>query len=486
MPIYDRSLCWFRRDLRSHDHAALHHALRLSRRVWCAFVFDTEILEALPDRSDRRVEFIWHSLRELRESLDALGGGLIVSHGRAREKIPALAARLGVQAVFVNRDYEPRAIERDEAVRAALREQGIAFLAFKDQVVFEKDEVLTRDGRPFSVFTPYRNAWLKRLDPAALEPFPVEALRQALVDPGETPFPSLEDIGFRPTDLLDLGVPTGMSGGRRLFADFRKRIGAYAERRDFPALNGPSCLSVHIRFGTVSVRELVRHARSVPGAGAETWLRELIWREFYAQILWHHPRVAKHAFRPEFDDIGYPNDPEKFRAWCEARTGYPLVDAAMRQLERTGYMHNRLRMLTASFLVKDLHVDWRLGERYFADKLIDFDLASNNGGWQWAASTGCDAQPWFRIFNPVTQSKKFDPEGRFIRHFVPELSGVAGNAIHEPWTMSREDQRRAGVEIGVSYPAPIVDHAPARRLTLELYGRVNPQARKRYESIGRA
>lgn len=472
MQHHDRSLCWFRRDLRAEDHAALSAALQSSRRVWCAFVFDTEILDLLPDRADRRVEFIRDALRELDQALRVLGGGLIVLHGRARDEVPALAARLGVQAVFANRDYEPAAMARDEAVARALSGQGIAFHAFKDQVVLERDEVLTRDGRPFSVFTPYSRAWMAKLDAAVLAPRPVASHRAAFADPGPAALPSLEDIGFRRTDLAQIGVPTGMSGGRRLFDDFKGRVGAYRERRDFPAVKGPSYLSAHLRFGTISVRELARFARDTGGEGAETWLKELVWREFYSQLLWHHPRVVEHAFRPEFDAIPFPNDEEKFAAWCEGRTGYPLVDASMRQLNRSGYMHNRLRMVAASFLVKDLHVDWRRGEHYFARKLLDYDLASNNGGWQWAASTGCDAQPWFRIFNPVSQSRKFDPEGDFIRRYVPELAGCDADAIHEPWTLSPGAQRRVGVEIGVSYPAPIVDHAEARKLTLALYRRV--------------
>lgn len=471
MPAYDRSLCWFRRDLRSYDHAALSQALRSSGRVWCAFVFDTEILDVLPDRADRRVEFIWRSVRELDEVLRGLGGGLGVVHGRARDVIPDLASRLGVQAVFANHDYEPRAVDRDEAVRRALGAGGVAFHTFKDQVVFEKDEVLTRDGQPFSVFTPYRKAWLARLDQRAMAEHPVQPHCAALADAGDASFPSLESLGFRPTNLVELGVPTGMSGARVLLRDFQGRVEAYGERRDYPAVRGPSYLSVHLRFGTIPVRQLVRFAVDQGSEGAQTWLSELIWREFYAQILWHHPRVVNHAFRPELDALAFPNDPEKFSAWCQARTGYPLVDAAMRQINLTGYMHNRLRMVAASFLVKDLHVDWRLGERYFADRLIDYDLASNNGGWQWAASTGCDAQPYFRIFNPVSQSRRFDPEGSFIRRYVPELARVPDAAIHEPWKMDDAAQRAAGVVIGRDYPAPVVQHDAARRFSLALYGR---------------
>lgn len=473
----DAVLVWFRRDLRTDDHASLSVALRAGRRVHCAFVFDTEILDPLPRRADRRVEFIWRSLAELKAELRRLGGGLVVRHGRAREEIPRLAAELGVAAVFANHDYEPQAIARDTAVAAALAARGIAFRTFKDQAIFEKDEVLTQEGRPFAVFTPYRSAWSKRLARADLEPHPVaeHASRLAATD-GEASLPTLASLGFAPTNLLDLPLPAGMSGAETFLADFLDRIEAYHERRDFPALRGPSYLSVHLRFGTVSVRRLARLALEIGGRGAETWLSELVWRDFYFQILWHHPRVAGHAFRPEYDAIEWPNPPGHLAAWQEGRTGYPLVDAAMRQINTSGYMHNRLRMVAASFLVKDLHVDWRLGERYFADHLNDFDLAANNGGWQWAASTGCDAQPYFRIFNPVTQSERFDPQGRFIRKYLPELANVPDRFIHAPWGMSPVEQQACGVVIGRDYPPPIVDHGRAREGALELFGRIKQRA----------
>jgi deoxyribodipyrimidine photo-lyase len=469
--IYDISVVWFRRDLRCFDHAALHAALTKSRRVYCAFVFDREILDNLPRRDDRRVEFIWHSLRELKQELARRGGGLIVLHGRARDEIPALAARLKADAVFTNDDYEPAAIDRDRAVSAALARERTAFVTCKDQVIFEKDEVLTQDGRPFSVFTPYKNAWLKRLGGFFMQAYPVEKYFGRLAPTPDERMPGLAEIGFEPTNLLALNIAPGMSGAAKLFAGFRKRMAEYHERRDFPAVRGPSYLSVHLRFGTISIRALARAAWQAANRGAAVWLSELIWRDFYFMILYHHPRVAAHAFRFEYDAIVFPNDPDLFRAWCEANTGYPLVDAAMRQLNTTGYMHNRLRMVTASFLVKDLHVDWRRGAQYFADQLNDFDLAANNGGWQWAASTGCDAQPYFRIFNPVTQSQKFDAEGKFIRKYVPELSGCDAKFIHAPWLMNAAQQAKAGIVIGRDYPAPVVDHAVARRVTLELYAR---------------
>ena len=286
-------------------------------------------------------------------------------------------------------------------------------------------------------------------------------------------------MGFQATDLEARGVATGMRGGAALFADFRTRIDRYRDARDFPAAKGPSYLSVHLRFGTVSIRELAgyAHHRSLEkdGDGAATWLSELIWRDFYAQILWHHPRVVGHAFKPEYDALRFPDDPVLFAAWRDGRTGYPIVDAAMRQINSTGYMHNRLRMIAASFLVKDLLVDWRRGERYFADALLDFDLASNNGGWQWAASTGCDAQPYFRIFNPVAQSQRFDPEGKFIRRYVPELAALGPTEIHAPWLVPPAVQRAKGVVIGRDYPAPVVDHAVARDAALALF----ESARKR-------
>jgi deoxyribodipyrimidine photo-lyase len=309
----------------------------------------------------------------------------------------------------------------------------------------------------------------------------VDAYAGALAPPAKSfanVVPSLEDMGFGPTNLADLGVVPGMTGGAALFADFRKRIGRYREARDFPARKGPSYLSVHQRFGTVSIRELAAFAHQLAmepgGDGAATWLSELIWRDFYAQILCHHPRVTTTAFKPEYADLRFPGSSEHFTAWCKGRTGYPIVDAAMRQLNATGYMHNRLRMIAASFLVKDLLVDWRLGEKYFADTLIDYDLASNNGGWQWAASTGCDAQPYFRIFNPVTQSEKFDADGAFIRRYIPELSRLDAHEIHAPWNVPPAIQQMKCAVIGRDYPAPIVDHAEARAAALALFGKAAP------------
>lgn len=461
------ALVWFRRDLRDFDHAALHHALKSHQRVYCAFVFDSEILDALPRRVDRRVEFIHGSVVELDAALRARGGGLIVRHAAARECIPALAASLGVDAVFANRDYEPAAQARDAEVAERLRVLGCDFRDFKDQVIFEKSEVLTQGGLAFSVFTPYKRAWLKTLTDFHLKAYPIDTYAGHLAPlPEGEAVPTLAALGFEPTNLAELGITPGMAAGRQLFEAFLKRIGRYKARRDFPAVKGVSYLSVHLRFGTVSIRELARAAQAAGGEGAETWLSELIWRDFYFQILWHHPHVVGASFRPEYDKVRWDDAPALFEAWCEGRTGYPIVDAAMRQINHSGYMHNRLRMIVASFLTKDLGIDWRLGEAYFAEHLNDFDLAANNGGWQWAASTGCDAQPYFRIFNPVTQSERFDPDGAFIRRYLPGLAKVPDKYIHAPWTLPPIDQKLAACQIGSDYPAPIVDHARARERTL--------------------
>jgi len=466
------ALVWFRRDLRAHDHAALHSALAAHGAVHCVFVFDREILDPLLSRDDRRVEFIWESVRELKAALEAMGGGLWVLHGQARDEIPRLATRLGVGAVYANRDYEPAALARDADVGHKLADAGIDFRTRKDEVIFERDEVRTHAGGDFSVFTPYRNAWLARLAPSHVAPLQTAGHAARLAPESETALPQLEDLGFSRTNLAELGILPGVSGAAKALAGFRRRIDGYAERRDYPALNATSGLSIHLRFGTVSIRELVGYARRHGGAGARVWLSELIWREFYFMILASRPDVVEHAYRREFDALRFDGSEECWHAWCAGRTGYPLVDAAMRQLEQTGFMHNRLRMVAASFLVKDLGIDWRRGERFFAHKLNDYDLAANNGGWQWAASTGCDAQPWFRIFNPVTQSRRFDPKGRFIRRYVPELARVPEPYVHAPWTMDESAWRAFACVPGVDYPLPVVDHAEARKRTLARYGKV--------------
>ena len=469
---------WFRRDLRASDNAALYHSLKDALKnhaaVYCAFVFDTDILDALP-KADRRVEFIQGSLVDLDAQLQKLSSGrarLLVLHGKAKDEIPRLAVELGVTSVYANHDDEPDAIRRDAVVAEALRAVGAVLHTFKDHVVFERTEVLTQMGKPYTVFTPYKNAWLKKLaqtgedgdDGFYLKPYPVEkyaaGLQAISTELCETyALPSLAAIGFEKTNLAELGVQTGSAGAQKLLADFLPRMSRYQETRDFPAIRGPSYLSVHLRFGTVSIRQLasLAHAQAQQGAagdlGAATWLSELIWRDFYHQIMANFPHAMGGSFKPDYDRIVWEDGKEAdalYASWTEARTGYALVDAAMHQLNQTGYMHNRLRMVVASFLTKDLGLDWRWGERYFAEHLIDFDLAANNGGWQWAASSGCDAQPYFRIFNPTSQSEKFDPKGKFIRRYMPELANLSDKEIHTP--------RR-----------PVVDHAEARAKTLARY-----------------
>ena len=488
---YQTGLMWFRRDLRSNDNAALHHALKSCEQVHCLFVFDRDILDSLP-RSDRRVEFIRESLidldgqlRLLAERHKVMGAGLIVVHAVASDAAPQLAATLSVNAVFTNHDYEPQALSRDAAVQAQLEARGIAFHTFKDHVIFERSEVLTLAARSYSVFTPYKNAWLKKVstdDGFYLKPYPVEKFAAALAPlPADQPLgvPTLASIGFEKTNLQALKIPLGSTGGEALFNEFLSRMKDYGETRNFPAVKGPSYLGVHLRFGTVSIRKLAGlalGAQNKGSAGAAVWLSELIWRDFYAQILANFPHAAALAFKPEYDRIAWEDGPPAkafFQAWCEGRTGYPLVDAAMAQINQTGYMHNRLRMVVASFLTKDLGLDWRWGEKYFAEKLNDFDLASNNGGWQWAASSGCDAQPYFRIFNPISQSEKFDPDGKFIRRYLPILAKLPTSALHSPWLAKPLELAAADVRLGSTpegnYPMPIVQHDEARALTLKRY-----------------
>jgi len=486
----ERALVWFRRDLRVADHPALAAALRDARQVWCAFILDKPILDELPS-GDRRVAFIRQSLADLDAQLAALGGPrarLIVRHAVAADQIPRLAAELDVQAVYFHRDDDPAARARDAQVYERLRADGRAMHGFKDHVIFERKEILTGGGTPYGVFTPYKNAWLKALhaapetlgdcgsdaDGSRLAPAPASPWR------GGAAVPALAEFGFDEAAVArledDPGLRAGSLGGEKVLGEFLDHLDDYDARRDFPAQPGPSHLGIHLRFGTLSLRRLARLATArIEGgsSGAQTWLSELIWRDFYHQVLFHHPHVVGHAYRADCDGIAWEHGAHadaQFEAWCEGRTGYPLVDAGMRQLNATGYMHNRLRMITASFLTKDLGVSWQRGEAYFALHLNDFELASNNGGWQWAASTGCDAQPWFRIFNPVTQSERFDPQGAFIRRWCPELRLLGGKAIHAPWKARPAELAAARVALDVDYPRPIVDHDVAREKTLARFG----------------
>ncbi|MFZ6638788.1 cryptochrome/photolyase family protein [Undibacterium sp. TC4M20W] len=483
---YPRSLVWFRRDLRNFDHAALYHALRQSDEVYCAFIFDKTILDNLPE-NDRRLAFIHESILELDQELQQMGGGLLVRYDYAETAIPQLVAELGVDAVFTNHDYEPQAATRDESVRQELLKRNCAFLSFKDQVIFEKAEVLSLANAPFSVFTPYKNAWLKKFHAEGSDfysrSYPIEKYAHKLSSISAQTIPTLSEMGFAQAAERRMPVAAGMSGARTLLEDFVGRMKLYDQSRDFPAVKGPSYLSVHLRFGTISIRQLVQEAvrqmRISANRGAEIWLSELVWRDFYFMILHHHPHVAARSFKPDYDAIQWETGPQAdahFAAWCEGRTGYPLVDAAMLQLNQTGYMHNRLRMVTACFLIKDLGIDWRRGEAYFAEHLNDFDLSANNGGWQWASSSGCDAQPYFRIFNPITQSEKFDAEGKFIKRYLPQLAKLDKRSIHAPWKAALLLLEQAGVRIGKDYPFPLVEHDVARKQTLTRYAVVKKVA----------
>lgn len=467
-------LFWFRRDLRLTDNAGLAAATAASARVVPVFVFDTNILDGLADRTDRRVTFIFESVRALRRALRAHGSDLLVLHGDPMRRIPALAGQLDAAAVFTNRDYEPYATTRDDAVARTLAAQGCDFVRHKDQVIFERHEVQKDDGEPYRVFTPYKNAWLRRFDECSLEGpaadlphepdlsrlAPIRSLRGLGEDV------TMHALGFKSQPLW---LEAGETAACERLQAFLPRLPRYKEDRDFPSVEGTSGLSVHLRFGTISIRECVRAARADASPGAQTWLSELIWREFYQMILDRFPFVVRHAFQQRYDTIRWPGSEENFAAWCEGRTGFPIVDAAMRQLNATGWMHNRLRMIVAMFLTKDLLVDWRRGEEYFAAKLLDYELASNNGGWQWSASTGVDAAPYFRVFNPFLQSRKFDPDGAFIRAWVPELRGFDQRHIHAPADVDLFTQQAAQCIIGEDYPFPIVDHASQKERAIALF-----------------
>ncbi|HET6253039.1 MAG TPA: deoxyribodipyrimidine photo-lyase [Puia sp.] len=422
---------WFRRDLRLEDNAGLHYALKTGGPVLPLFVYDRNILDGLDNKADRRVEFIQAALVHLQQRLVQAGSSLEVRDGRPVEVFEQLLFELEIAEVWTNGDYEPYARERDEAVKKLLAEKGIPFHSLKDQVVFEKNEVVKDDGDPYTIYTPYSRRWLANLDDRHLAPFPVACYIKNFVQRRPVDVPSLEALGFArtggpfPRNVMGAGV-----------------LGGYTNIRDQPAVIGTSRMGVHLRFGTVSIRDLARRAR----AESATYLRELIWRDFFQMILWHFPAVGKgRAFKPVYDLIRWRNNEQEFGKWCEGKTGYPLVDAGMRELNATGFMHNRARMVAASFLTKHLLIDWRWGEAYFAEKLLDFDLAANNGNWQWAAGCGCDAAPYFRVFNPVLQAQRFDPEGLYVRMWVPELGRGA-------------------------YPKPIVEHEMARRRALEVYG----------------
>lgn len=420
----ETTLFWFRRDLRLNDNHGLFQALKNSQNILPLFIFDREILDLLEDKDDRRLNFIHESLVELKNQLEKMGSSLLVVHS---SPVPFFKS-IEPMAVYTNHDYEPYAKNRDEDVAAILRGKGVNFKSFKDQVIFEKDEIAKADGKPYTIFTPYSKKWKAQLATQHYKSYPTEKYFDHFTKVEPIPMPTLEELGFRKNESL---APSRII---RISA-----IEQYDQQRNYPAIEGTSKLSVHLRFGTISIRKLVAIALDKN----ETWLNELIWREFYQMILWHFPNVDN-AFKPAYDHIAWHNDPSVFEAWCEGRTGYPIVDAGMRELNTTGFMHNRVRMIVASFLVKHLLIDWRWGEAYFARKLLDFDLAANNGGWQWAAGCGCDAAPYFRVFNPYLQTQKFDPELKYIKKWVPEFES---------------DQ----------YPPPIVNHSFARERVIKVY-----------------
>ena len=423
------NLFWFRRDLRLEDNAGLYQALKDKNPVVPLFIFDKNILDELEDRTDRRVEFIYQALQQLQQQLLKLGSTLEVRYGFPEQVYKELLREYTVEKVFTNHDYEPYAQKRDTAIEQLLQTNGTSFHTFKDQVILEKNEVLKDDGKPYTVFTPYSRKWKAVLTEFHLKPYPNKKYFKNFYKQPERTIISLEAMNFKAG-----GLP--FPGKEWQGAIIRN----YKEQRDIPSIQGTSRLSVHLRFGTISIRTLAAEA----GAFNETFLNELIWRDFYHMILWHFPKVVDHAFKKEYDAIKWRNNEKEFAAWCKGQTGYPIVDAGMRELNETGFMHNRVRMIVASFLTKHLLIDWRWGEAYFAKKLLDFDLAANNGGWQWAAGSGCDAAPYFRVFNPYLQTQKFDPELKYIRKWVPEFEEF-------------------------SYPQPIVPHELARKRCLETY-----------------
>jgi len=423
------------------------------------FIFDTHILNKLKNKSDPRVTFIYQSLVELEQELQKHGSSLFILYGKPEEEIPELAQKLKVKTVMWNRDYEPYAKKRDAQVAKKLNAQGIDTQDFKDSVYFEKQEVLKNDGGIYKVFTPYKNKWLElfELSDRSVPEYKtnLKNLKQHTFKKNILEHDWYPEIGFQETLPFLSG---GRKAGLKRLKKFAEHINLYDKTRDFPSLDGTSLLSVYLRHGAISVREMVKLASSHPSSGNRTWLNEIIWRDFYHMILDAFPRVEKEAFKTEYNHLSYPGGPREFKAWCEGQTGYPIVDAAMRQLNATGMMHNRLRMIVASFLCKILLVDWKKGEAYFAEKLLDYDLASNNGGWQWSSSSGCDAQPYFRIFNPYTQSKKFDHEGKFISQWIPELKHLKGHDLHHPSPL-----------LAPTYPAPIVDYELNRKRALIMF-----------------
>ena len=400
------NICWLRRDLRLADNAALYHSLKTGFPVLPVFIFDKNILDQLSEKKDKRVSFIYQTLKKLDDQLKKSGSSFYIVHDTPLKAFEKICETFEVKEVFTNHDYEPYAIERDEKIKEFLSKKNIPFHSFKDQVVFERSEVMKPDGDPYTIFTPYSKVWKEKLKKEKIKVFPSENLLGNLYKAKSFPFPSLAEIGFEEveTEVPSLNISEEL-------------IRHYDETRNIPSVEGTSFASMHLRFGTVSVRELVKLAQKLN----EQWLNELIWREFFMMILFHFPYVVEGNFKKKYDLIKWRNNEKEFELWCKGETGYPMVDAGMRQLNETGWMHNRVRMVVASFLCKHLLIDWRWGEAYFAEKLLDYELSSNNGNWQWAAGTGCDAAPYFRIFNPSEQIKKFDPQLVYIKKWIKDF-----------------------------------------------------------------
>ena len=453
---FERAIVWLRRDLRLRDHHALCKACNEAKEVLLLFIFDPHILGSL-DSDDRRMPFIWGSLEALREDLPKKNS-LLLLHGTPLEVMVQLMERVSFDAVYCSTDYEPDAKKRDQSIEECLVQKGRAFFSVKDQVLFQKREVLSGSGEPYRVFTPYKKAWLGHLERTRLIRFDPNLEKLGSWPKGFQEVQTLSQLGFKEQVSPE---PVGEASALKRWQEFRPRMKDYDQLRDFPVKDATSKLSIHLRFGTISIRQLAFETKRSATKGAEVFLSELIWREFYQMILDQYPNVVAEAFKPEYRDLKWPGKEEHFRKWCLGETGFPIVDAAMRHFNETGRMHNRLRMVVASFLVKDLLIDWRWGEAYFAKKLLDFDLSANNGGWQWSASTGCDAQPYFRIFNPFSQSKRFDGDGAFMKEQIPELKDVPAKALHDPEHLTRAKPK--------GYPLMIVDHKVMRDKALKLF-----------------
>lgn len=460
------ALVWIRRSLRLHDHTALSYATQNFDKVYVAFIFDQHILSKLKDKRDHRITFLHDTLNVMNRKLEQ--GGIYTLYGKPEDFIPQLASDLKVDSVITHLDYELYATNRDQKISNSLKKKEIEFKQFKDHVIFEAQEIRTGSGDFYRVFTPYKNNWLKAIESKK------EVLKEKKVDLSKITYKKLkgysteidlEDIGFERCDEAREYNPDPKS----LMTSFNKVIDEYDTKRDFPAVKGTSKLSAYLRFGQVSVREVLRKRWPAKNPGEEVWISEIAWRDFYFGLLKTFPHIEKYAYNEKYENIPWVNNKEHFKLWCEGKTGVPIVDAGMRELNQTGWMHNRVRMIVASYLTKILIIDWRWGERYFAEKLIDFDLSANNGGWQWSASTGCDAAPYFRVFNPYRQSERFDKQAQYIIKYCPELKSLPAKFIHEPLKITEKVQRDSNFEWGVDYPKPIVDYAERRKQVIEMF-----------------